>query len=182
MRFFSPEECGALETASTVKQLMTGTETPWRDESLLQELYWEQNLSTNEIADELGCHQRTVWKWMDRFEIPRRSAYEAATNRRLHPAVFIDRGYVVCASNYRGASDSVGIHRLVMVAEHGFDAVTGKHVHHQNGVRFDNRTTNLELLPRGEHAQRHGFGTDIRPSEQELDNRQRDRDERGRFK
>jgi uncharacterized protein YjcR len=53
---------------------MTNTETPWRDESLLYELYWEQHLSTNEIADELGCEQATIWSWMDRFDIPRRSA------------------------------------------------------------------------------------------------------------
>jgi hypothetical protein len=161
---------------------MTNTETPWRDESLLYELYWEQHLSTNEIADELGCEQATIWSWMDRFDIPRRSAYEAATNRRLHPAVFTDRGYVICASNYRGSTKSVGIHRLVMVAEHGFDAVAGKDVHHRNGIRFDNRPENLELLTRGEHAQRHGFGTDIRPSKKELGDLQRERDGRGRFK
>ncbi len=33
---------------------MTNTETLWRDESLLCELYWEQYLNTNENADELG--------------------------------------------------------------------------------------------------------------------------------
>ncbi|RLM62589.1 HNH endonuclease [Halorubrum sp. Atlit-26R] len=161
---------------------MTSTETPWRDESLLQKLYWEQHLSTNEIADEWDCDQATVWKWMDRFDIPRRSAYEAATNRRLHPAVFTDRGYVICASNHRGTTDSVGIHRLVMVAEHGFDAVAGKHVHHRNGIRFDNRPRNLELLSRGEHAQRHGFGTDIRPPSEELAYSNQERDDQGRFK
>lgn len=60
MRFFFPlRGAGALETASTVEQLMTSTETPWRDESLLQELYWEQHLSTNEIANEWDCDQAT---------------------------------------------------------------------------------------------------------------------------
>ncbi|MFC6964824.1 HNH endonuclease [Halocatena marina] len=119
---------------------------------------------------------------MDRFDIPRRSAYEAVTNRRLHPAVFTDRGYVVCASNYRGSTKSVGIHRLVMIAEHGFDAVAGKDVPHRNGIRFDNRPENLEFPTRGQYAQRHGFWTDIRPSKTELGNLQREHDERGRFK
>jgi len=60
-----------------------------------------------------------------RLSIPRRNPREAAPNRRRHPAVFTDRGYVICASNYRGSTDSVGIHRLVMVAECGFDTVAG---------------------------------------------------------
>jgi hypothetical protein len=173
---------GVLEVALTVGQSMTNTDTPWRDESLLYELYWEHERSTNDIADELDCDQATIWKWMERFEIPRRSSYEAATNRQLYPAVFTDRGYVICASNYRGSTASVGIHRLVMVAEHGFDAVTDKQVHHQNGIRFDNRPENLELLSRSEHARCHGFGTDIRPPNPEENELERERDERGRFK
>ena len=58
-----------------------------------------------------------------------RSGHEPATAS----AVFTDRGYVICASNYRGTMDSVRIHRLVMVAERGFDAVADKNVHHRNG-------------------------------------------------
>jgi hypothetical protein len=119
---------------------------------------------------------------MQKFDIPRRDAREAAPNRRRHPAVFTDRGYVICATNYRGTTDSVGIHRLVMVAERGFDAVADKHVHHKNGVRWDNRPENLELLSRTEHAERHGFGSEIKPTDHEWDVSNRERDERGRFK
>lgn len=106
---------------------MTDADYPWRDESLLRNLYWKQELSTTEIADKLGCTQPTVSKWMQRLGIPRRNPREAAPNRRRHPAVFTDRGYVICASNYRGTTDSIGIHRLVMVAERGFEAVADKH-------------------------------------------------------
>jgi len=161
---------------------MSDSEYPWRDESLLRNLYWEQELSTTEIADKLECTQPTISKWMQRLNISRRDPREAAPNRRRHPAVFTDRGYVICASNYRGTTDSVGIHRLVMVAERGFDAVADKHVHHKNGVRWDNRPENLELLSRAEHANRHGFGTEIRPDDVEWDESGRDRDSRGRFK
>ena len=161
---------------------MTDSEYPWRDESLLYELYWEQELITVKIADELGCIQQTVSKWMQKFDIPRRDAREAAPNRRRHPAVFTDRDYVICASNYRGTTDSVGIHRLIMVAELGFEAVAGKHVHHKNGVKRDNRAENLELPTRAEHAERHGFGSEIKSIDHEWDVSNRERDERGRFK
>lgn len=159
---------------------MTDVDHPWRDESLLRELYWNQELSMTEIADELGCTQPTVPKWMQRLDIPCRNPREAAPNRRRHPAVFTDRGNVICASNYRGTTDSVGIHRLVMVIERGFDAVRDKHVHHKNGVRFD--PENHELLSRAEHAERHGFGSKIKPTDQEWDESDRERDQRGRFK
>ncbi|MCD2203828.1 hypothetical protein LPA46_10775 [Halobacterium sp. KA-6] len=61
---------------------MTDAHHPWRDESLLHELYWKQELSTVKIADELGCTQQTVSKWMQKFDIPRRDPREAAPNRR----------------------------------------------------------------------------------------------------
>ncbi|MBZ6496993.1 helix-turn-helix domain-containing protein [Natrinema longum] len=88
---------------------MTDADQPWRDESLLFELYWNQELRTTEIADKLGCTQQTVSKWMQRLNIPRRDPREVAPNRRRHPAVFTDRGYVICASNDRRTTVSVGI-------------------------------------------------------------------------
>ena len=96
--------------------------------------------------------------------------------------MFTDRGYVICASNYGGKTDSVGIHRLVMMAEHGFDAVADKHVRHKNAVRFNNRPENLELLSRAEYAEQHGFGSESKPTDHEWDVSDRERDERGQFK
>jgi hypothetical protein len=51
--------------------------------------------------------------------------------------------------------DSIPVHRLLAVAEWGVDAVKGKHVHHENGVKWDNRVGNLELLNPSEHAKMH---------------------------
>jgi hypothetical protein len=47
------------------------------------------------------------------------------------------------------------VHRLLAIAEHGTDAVAGQHVHHKNGIPFDNRPENLELLSPSEHSKRH---------------------------
>jgi hypothetical protein len=51
--FVAPER-GAGEFTPH-NRAMTDSEYPWRDESLLYELYWEQELSTNDIADKLDC-------------------------------------------------------------------------------------------------------------------------------
>ena len=49
----------------------------------------------------------------------------------------------------------VRVHRLAAVAWFGFDAVADKHVHHKNGLSWDNREDNLELLTPTEHAETH---------------------------
>lgn len=54
-----------------------------------------------------------------------------------------------------GAIDRVLVHRLLAVAEWGFDAVVGKHVHHKNHIRWDNRPENIEPLDPSEHIRKH---------------------------
>lgn len=39
-----------------------------------------------------------------------------------------------------------------MVAEHGVDAVAGKHVHHKNGIRWDNRPEKLQPTVSGQRS------------------------------
>jgi transposase len=43
--------------------------TPWRKEELMRELYWEEGMSQDEIAEELDTTQKTVCDWMDRHDI-----------------------------------------------------------------------------------------------------------------
>jgi len=58
-------------------------------------------------------------------------------------------------SHVAGDKHSVFVHRLLAVAEYGFDAVVGKEVHHKNSIRWDNRPGNIELLSKAEHTKRH---------------------------
>lgn len=57
-------------------------EAPWRDKSTLKKLYIEEEKSTNEIADCLGCAQTTIIKWLEKFNIERRSTSESKTGAK----------------------------------------------------------------------------------------------------
>lgn len=43
------------------------------DEETLQNLYWRQGLTLQEVGRELECSHKTVLKWMKRHRIPRQS-------------------------------------------------------------------------------------------------------------
>jgi len=49
---------------------------PWRDKSLMRELYVEEELSSTAVAEELGCASSTVIKWLEKHGIERRDASE----------------------------------------------------------------------------------------------------------
>ena len=46
---------------------------PWQEEVVLRDLYYEKQLPAAKVADELGCHQTTVFKWMRKLDLERRS-------------------------------------------------------------------------------------------------------------
>lgn len=52
------------------------SDEPWHDEERLRELYWEEELDMQEIAEELGCSRITVQEWMDKLDIETRSVIE----------------------------------------------------------------------------------------------------------
>jgi len=59
------------------------------------------------------------------------------------------------------------VHRLAAVAWFGFDAVKNKHVHHKNGIPWDNRECNLEPISPEEHNTIHHKGKDINDAQLE---------------
>lgn len=142
---------------------------PWRDADKLRELYHGQELTTREIADELGCTNGTVSRWMDKHDIDTRENWKAGVdaakeaNRvervkmRTHERGYEYWGHTEWEDDER-VSKIVYVHRLLAVAEHGFDAVAGQSVHHENGVPWDNRPENLELMTRSQHQNEHRDG------------------------
>jgi len=134
------------------------------DPAVLRELYWEQELSLAEIGDRADVSAPTIRYWMKKYRIPRRKP-----NAKKFPHLRETKdGYLrIVTSDTGGGLDRVFVHRLVAVAEYGFEAVCDKHVHHESGHGLDNRPDNLVPLSPAEHAAEHDLG--------------RKRDENGRF-
>ncbi len=45
----------------------------------LDSLYWQQKYTIQEIAEHLGVSYLTIWRWMEKCEIPRRHGYNSHT-------------------------------------------------------------------------------------------------------
>jgi len=125
----------------------------------LNKLYHDENLSQQEIGDRFDVAQRTVSTWMDDLKIPTRPKHHRISTGKRHasfnPADANGYERWRAWNSDTGNYDRVYVHRLVGVAKHGFDAVSGKHVHHRNHLPFDNRPSNLKLMTNSDHRTLH---------------------------
>lgn len=132
-------------------------EKPWRNPKILHHLYWEEKKSTTEVGEILGCHQTTVSKWLDRTEVGARDRVEAT--RKTQPLYTTDNdGYERVVARCGDQTRVVRVHQLVTIV-HGedphivFDNDTV--VHHRNGVPWDNRPANLQVMTIEDHVSHH---------------------------
>lgn len=149
------EKFGIPSRSSSESYRLKRSGESWRDEETLRELYVEKGLSQSEIGEMLGCAPETVFYHMEKNGIDARTPEETFARRRANtPAQFSTRqedGY----EYWHSEDDWVYAHRLLAVAEYGFNAVRGKHVHHKNNIPWDNRTDNIELLSQSRHMEHH---------------------------
>lgn len=139
--------------------------TDYRDADYLERMYWDEGLSTVQLAEECGVARSTIRRWMNRHNIPRRDISEALTERiGVDRAYFCTepRGYERCES-WNGpdeSNDQVYVHQLVAIAEgadphHVFSGAGQTDVHHRNSVRWDNRPENIVVMDHGDHMREH---------------------------
>lgn len=124
------------------------------DSDKLERLYWDEGMTQAEIADHAGVTPSAIHRAMDRHDIPRRDRMDAVneTRRKGERIVTNGQGY----ETWRYArNQEVRLHRLLAVAEYGFDAVAGMEVHHQNRIPWDNRCSNIVLMGTEEHQKMH---------------------------
>jgi len=149
----------------------------YKDPEWLRQKYVDERCSLKDIGDEFGVSKETIKYWIKKHNIPLRTktegiqaSWEGAEQRRddvgerfakIHrvnrPFFFTHKsGYErVGASNGKGGSDFVPVHRLIAVAEYGIDAVKDKVVHHKSNIPWDNRPGNLEIMTAEEHSRMH---------------------------
>jgi len=131
------------------------SETPWRDESLLKELYIEKGKTMEEIAERFGCTAKTISVWVNKFGI--KTGGKGCGSVYSVPIRTTKKGYTRITDEYGGVRNRTNLHKLIMVSEKGFDAVKENDVHHKNNIKWDNRPSNLELLTHEEHARLHAI-------------------------
>jgi len=138
-----------------------GHDEPWMSEDKLRKEYIENERSAREIAEEWGCDKTTIYNWLEKFGYERR---EAKDYNRVERVYYKTRkeGYEHWQLHY-GADrgKQIMVHRLAAVAWHGLDAIQGNHVHHKNGVKWDNREENLEFMTPTQHIKHHQHKGDV---------------------
>lgn len=159
---------------SEATTIIHGTDgKPHHNPDWLREQYCEQGKSTIEIAEQVGLTHHGIQYQLEKHDIDTRSPAEATKQSDNmgnpkgpeHPswknrATFYTHsrdGYETWKTN----DGQVFVHRLLAVAEYGFDEVRGKDVHHKNKIRWDNRPANIDILTPSEHMALHRNNGDV---------------------
>ena len=142
-------------------------ENPWRDKELMEYLYVDEKLSQLTISRLFSCSSSTIGTWVREHEFDVRTRYETMKidygGGVNHVAIHTTNKAQVVWTHRK---QKVLVHRLMAVAEFGFDAVCGMEVHHGSRdegpnelppaeISWANWPGNLELMTESEHASHH---------------------------
>lgn len=120
---------------------------------MLREMYWEENLSTNQIGGELDISGVAVLKKMRKYGIETRSPGEGKRLRHQHDVqTYWAHGRLWIKIGEYGDDFAFPVARATLMADHSLEEMAGMDTHHKNGHPADDRPANLELVDHAEHA------------------------------
>jgi len=125
-------------------------------EEKLRELFVRKWWTQEECAEYFDCHSVTIERRLKKYGINR--YHRCAKMGTIPPRNdgLGSGGYEVwrvrtnSLNKEEAERKKIRVHRLLMVSEHGFEAVKNMDVHHKS-ITFDNRPEALELLSHSEH-------------------------------
>lgn len=145
------EECDReFETARGLDTHVGKVHDPLPKEELV-ELYVRENLSTREIAARLDVTETAVKDRLGKYDLRGKDPVKYHINPTDGYPEFTHTGVA-------GRGSRVREHQLVAIADGAdpHDVFSGDYdVHHVNGIKFDNRPDNLEVVPHDEHTRMH---------------------------
>lgn len=142
---------------------MSTKQKGYKDPEVLRALYWVEDMSLSQIAERFGVHEKTIWNWFEKYDIARHNLEKAPNGRpKKHTVSYGFSTHNYCA--WSGTTDVDGfsttfVHQLLAVSEgadpHKVYSGGEYHVHHKNGITWDNRPENITLMSASEHMSHH---------------------------
>lgn len=121
------------------------------DKEEVSEAY-EQTLSVRKAADLLDIRPDKVKRLMSHYDIEVQSGRKPD---RSKPATFSTNPHGYETWKPDSKESQVYVHRAMYAAEYGIDAIADTHIHHKNGIPWDNRIENLKPISRRDHGTLH---------------------------
>jgi len=131
---------------------------PWRDKQTLEYLYNVRMKTQKQIADRFGLTDATICRWMKKHDIEARPINVAKTlaNPGAGHVLQDARGYEMVKHSVDNTTKNFPVHRLAAVAWFHIDFFDSSvHVHHKDGMKFNNSEDNLEVKTKLAHHKEH---------------------------
>jgi transcriptional regulator with XRE-family HTH domain len=153
-------EIPELDELESIEQKIEHLDKPYRNADVLEELYWNREMSQSEVADELGCSQTTVRRYLKCSDLGTRDREDTeAWSTRVGRAKFrTHKGREEWTLRDTEGATTVAVHQLLAVADGAdpaevFDSDT--HVHHRTGIPWLNIPDGVEVVTPQEHSDTH---------------------------